>query len=350
MSRTRSLATAVLLLALAGDLPAQARGDAPEECARWRREEPSPLPGEAEVRCRFDIAGPGRFGLLSYVDVPVYQPATPMPGTHVVGVPGHAGPYPGESYEAWEWRVLRTEYGPEARRVRTGLELLDPVVAARILKLEGRLRREGIAFRRRETWRLPERQAWLFQQGRSRPGPLATSTLTSWHSQVDEHGHAAGRAADYSVPAAQMERFHEIAWRAGLQSFGHDSNDPGHVFLPEQALPHGEITLLRVLPRVPEVTLATGLPVDRGLPPGGRDALRAAALEFASQPFLPHVRPSLAGRRPAARVVTRVSEGAAAPEGLSAPARSAAAGGGAPGAPRRSAAPSAGGSVRNTGG
>ena len=33
----------------------------------------------------------------------------------------------------------------------------------------------GIRFVRRETWRAPERQAYLFQQGRSRPGALVTT-------------------------------------------------------------------------------------------------------------------------------------------------------------------------------
>ncbi len=272
--------------------------------------DPEAARAEAELRSLFGVGGAGRFGLLSYVDVPVYQPVTPMPGTHVVGIRGHARPNPGESYEEWEWRVLRTEFGREAERVYRGLEMLDPFVAARILKLEARLAAEEIAARRRETWRTPMRQAYLFQQGRSRPGPLATSTLTSWHSQVDEHGHASGRAVDYEVPAAQMRRFHEIAWRVGLQSFGHDSNDPGHVFLPDRDdLRDAELARLRGLARVPEVTLATGLPVDRPLPPGGRPALRAAALEFASRPFLRHVEPSLArapAPRPAPPAVLRV--------------------------------------------
>src|SRR5690606_4233695 len=151
---------------------------------------------ELQLRCRYGVVGPGRFGLLSYADVPVYQPATPMPGTHVVGIPGHAHPLPGESHEAWEWRVLRTECGPGARLVCREPEEPPPAAAARIMRLESRLAQEGIAARRRETWRSPERQAFLFQQGRSRPGPLATSTLTSWHSQVDARGVAAGRAVD----------------------------------------------------------------------------------------------------------------------------------------------------------
>lgn len=280
----------LLALSVCVLLPATARAQStPVECGEW---EPAKLrrnATEAELRCRFQAHGPGRFGLLSYADVPVYQPATPMPGTHIAGVPGHAGPRPWESFEEWEWRVLRTDYGPEARRIHRGLELLHPFVASRVLVLEERLTQEGVRFHRRETWRSAERQAYLFQSGRIRPGHLATGTLTSWHSQVDERGNPAGRAVDYDIPAAQMRRFHEVVASVGLSSFGHDSYDAGHVFLPdpEAVSPH-ELALLRVLPRVPEVTLATGLPVDRPLPPGGRETLRSAARAFAEFAFIRH--------------------------------------------------------------
>ncbi len=280
----------LLALAICGLAPAlasaQVAGDA---CREWDPASLRKNPTEAELRCRFRALGPGRFGLLSYVDVPVYQPATPMPGTHIAGVVGHARPRPWESYEEWEWRVLRTEYGPEVQKVHRGLELLHPFVASRILALEEKLAEEGIPARRRETWRSADRQAYLFQRGRSRPGALATGTLTSWHSQVDERGNPAGRAVDYDVPARHMRRFHEIVASVGLSSFGHDSFDAGHVFLPDHvSVSPREIAMLRVLPRVPEVTLSTGLPVDRPLPPGGRDALRRAAQAFASFAFIRH--------------------------------------------------------------
>jgi hypothetical protein len=288
----------LLALALCATVSAPASAQSGERsCLEWKPESLRRNPTEPELRCRYHAHGPGRFGLLSYVDVPVYQPATPMPGTHVVGVVGHARPRPWESYEEWEWRVLRTEYGPEVMKVHRGLELLHPFVGSRIMALEDRLVQEGIHFRRRETWRSPERQEYLFQRGRSRPGALATGTLTSWHSQVDAQGIPAGRAVDYDVPASQMRRFHEVVASVGLSSFGHDSFDPGHVFLPDEAaLAALEVAVLRVLPRVPEVTLATGLPVDRTLPPGGRETLRQAAREFASFPFIGH--PSAMPRRP----------------------------------------------------
>lgn len=287
---------------LAPSLPAAQAAQAAPGCASVQLQELRRNPTERELRCRFGAVGPGRFGLLSYVDVPVYQPTTPMPGTHIVGVPGHAGPRPGESYEEWEWRVLRTVYPRAAEVARRDIALLDPFVGARILRLERRLAEVGVRATRRETWRSPERQAFLFQQGRSRPGPLATTTLTSWHSHVDAQGQPAGRAVDYDVAPGQMRRFHEVVREVGLASFGAESFDPGHVFLPAaDELPVTDLVMLRVLPRIPEVTLSTGLPVDRSLPSGGRAALRAEAQEFATMPFIPFPRPALIGAAPQAQ-------------------------------------------------
>lgn len=245
-----------------------------------------PLPGE--LRCAYDVFGPGRFGLLSYLDVPVYQPRTTMPGTHVVGVPGLPAPLRAESYEHWEWRMLRASFGPEAAVVRRDLETLDPVVAAKILRFEQRLAAERVPARRREAWRAPERQAWLFQQGRVRPGPLATATLTSWHCRLDRLGRPAGRAVDYDVPPRSLPRFHEIAEEVGLLSFGADSNDPGHVFYAgAELLRPTEIAVLRMLPRVPYVTLATGRSVDEAAGATPLPELQRLTRAFAALPFEP---------------------------------------------------------------
>jgi len=227
----------------------------------------NPTPGE--LRCRYAARGPGRFGLLSYLDVPVYQPRTPQPGTHVVGVPGMPHPAPGESYEQWEWRVLRTTYGPSARTIHRETALLDPLFASRLLEFERRLRVRGVRASRRETWRAPERQAFIFQQGRSRPGPIATSTLTSWHNRVDRLGRPSGRAADYAVAARDLPVFHQVAAELVLETYGADSNDPGHVYLPDTESALGmEVAVLRLLPRVPHVTLETGRPYDERPIPG----------------------------------------------------------------------------------
>jgi hypothetical protein len=314
----RALLVLALIPAAAPAAPAQAPLPASlpaagPECARLDfvalRRDPTAM----ELRCRYGVRGPGRFGLAEYMDVPVYQPATPLPGTHVVGVPGLPGPRPGESYERWEWRVLRTGYGPEVRRAHRGLEVLHPVFAEKIIRLERAAAEAGIRASRRETWRSPERQAFLFQQGRSRPGPFATTTLTSWHSRVDREGRPAGTAVDYDVPVRQMPRFHQIVREVGLASYGADSNDPGHVFLPgEESVPAAEVAMLRMLNRVPVVTLATGRPSNETVTRELIADLRARVREMAEFPTrAPHLR--LARWREHAPSVRLPADTAAAP-------------------------------------
>lgn len=242
-------------------------------------------PSAAELRCRFAARGPGKFGLLSYLDVPVYRPATPLPGTHTVGIPGMPHPAPGESFEQWEWRVLRSSYGPEARRVHNDLMQLDPVFMSMIRRFERELAQAGVRARRRETYRAAERQAYLFQQGRSRPGGFVTSTLTSWHCRVDRLGRPAARAADYDVAPSQLARFHDIAKRIGMEGYGADSNDPGHVYLPDTDAATGtEVAALRTLARVQHVTLATGRPEGEWQAPGALARWRQRTVDFIRSP------------------------------------------------------------------
>jgi hypothetical protein len=294
----RITASVVAALALAGPVAGQrvdangsgaaAPSSAPlswEECGIQGIENLRRNPTAAEMRCRFGARGPGHFGLLSYLDVPVYRPATPLPGTHTVGVPGMPHPAPGESYEAWEWRMLRTVFGPSVHRVQNDLMQLDPVFMSMIRRFEAELRRRGVAASRRETYRTAERQAWLFQQGRVRPGPFATTTLTSWHSRVDRLGRPAARAADYGVSASALPRFHAIAAEIGLQSYGADSNDPGHVYLPDTDAAVGmELAVLRTLPRVMHVTLATGRPEGEWQPRGAAERWRQLTRDFIRNP------------------------------------------------------------------
>ena len=242
-------------------------------------------PTAAEMRCRFGATGPGAFGLLSYLDVPVYRPATPLPGTHVVGVPGMPHPAPGESYEEWEWRVLRTRYAGRVQGVQNDLAQLDPVFMSIIRRFEAELRRQGIRASRRETYRTAERQAWLFQQGRVRSGAIVTTTLTSWHNRVDRLGRPAARAADYFVAGGQLQRFHALAATLGLHSYGADSNDPGHVYLPDTDAATGlEVAVLRTLPRVMHVTLATGRPEGEPSTQLSREMWLQRTREFVSGP------------------------------------------------------------------
>ncbi|HEX6750475.1 MAG TPA: hypothetical protein VF092_24515 [Longimicrobium sp.] len=241
----------------------------------------NPTPGE--LRCRYHARGPGKFGLLSYLDVPVYQPLTPQPGTHVVGVPGMPHPLPGESYEQWEWRVLRSTFGPAVRSVHREMELLDPIFASKLMQFERELRARGVRAVRRETWRSAERQAYIFQQGRSRPGPISTTTLTSWHNRVDRMGRPAARAADYDVSPRDLPLFHQVAAQLGIEGYGADSNDPGHVYLPDTDAAAGmEIAVLRLVPRVAHVTLETGRPYDERPIPGMPNYWRELTADFLS--------------------------------------------------------------------
>ncbi len=292
----RMAMAAVLVALAAGGARAQAprpggdpvRAERAGRCGLGPMETMRRNPRAWELRCLFGASGPGRFGLLSYMDVPVYQPVTALPGTHVVGIPGLPAPAPGESHEAWEWRMLRAIHGADVRTVHRAIELMDPVAASKLLRFEGLLRRAGIPVRRRETWRSPQRQAWIFQQGRSRPGPFATTTLTSWHCRVDRLGRPASRAADYDVSPRHLPRFHALAAEVGLESYGADSNDPGHVFyVGQEWLSPAELAVMRLLPRVPHVTLATGRPDDERPTPLEVAAFRVRSLEWTSSPLAP---------------------------------------------------------------
>jgi hypothetical protein len=294
------VAPALAVSVFATSAQTQTRDTAPTRvlevpCTRWDPARMTRNPTAAELRCRYGIRGAGRFGLAEHLEVPVYQPATPLPGTHTVGVAGLPAPRAGESFEEWEWRILRMHFAPEVRQAQRSLDLLDPVFAERLLELEKLLRTAGVRFNRRETWRSPERQAYLFQQGRSRPGGIITSTLTSWHSHLDPIGAPGARAADYDVPRSQMPLFHEIAWAVGLESYGPDSNDPGHVYLQgSENIPESELVFLRLLPRVPAITMATGRPSDELVSREERQEHRRAALAWVSEPFFPHPLPGLA--------------------------------------------------------
>ena len=146
------------------------------------------------------------------------------------------------------------------------------------------------------------------------PGPTGDATLTSWHSQVNERGEPAARAADYDVVPQHLARFHQIAHEVGLDSFGADSNDPGHVFLPNtEELPPHEIPLLQLLPRVPVVTLASGRPDDER--PSHEELARwhERQRDFLVAEFVAYPAPELALRHPPLRPPVATPEPGAAP-------------------------------------
>jgi hypothetical protein len=120
---------------------------------------------------------------------------------------------PGESWEALE-RRLRTmrpaDFGPEARVADTALASLDSLARPRFERLIAAARAAGFPVRVRETYRTPERQAYLMVLGQG-----LTFTATSMHS--------AGHAADLVVGDGDLRsprtRARWIAFRRWVAAF-----------------------------------------------------------------------------------------------------------------------------------
>ena len=108
------------------------------------------------------------------------------------------------------------------------LERLTPEFRSRLERVMVRMREEhGHDVQLVETARSPERQAWLFAQGRTRPGQVVTWTHQS--------AHLTGDAADVIVDGQwrgdrAYGRLHRIAEEEGLRTLG--ARDPGHLELP----------------------------------------------------------------------------------------------------------------------
>jgi hypothetical protein len=120
--------------------------------------------------------------------------------------------------------------GIDPRRVERDIELVHPELRVRVERVIDRMREEhGHRVDVVETLRHQARQNFLFEQGRSRPGPVVTWTRNSNHSD--------GRAVDviidgsYDNPAAYA-RLGRIAAQEGLRTLG--ARDPGHLELPRE--------------------------------------------------------------------------------------------------------------------
>lgn len=112
-------------------------------------------------------------------------------------------------------------------------ERLDPDLRSRLETVVHRMDAEyGHDVRLIEGYRSPDRQSHLFEQGRSRPGPVVTWTLDS--------AHLAGRAVDVQVDGSfdvtpGYSRLQQVAAEEGLRTLG--MRDPGHLEL--SSLPRG---------------------------------------------------------------------------------------------------------------
>lgn len=118
---------------------------------------------------------------------------------------------------------------PQLARADRAIEKLDPELVSRIRRVTERLLVEhGHEVELVEGYRSPERQEFLFAQGRTTPGPVVTWTRQSMHSR--------GRAADLQIDgtwenAEAYRVLQQIAEEEGLATLG--MKDPGHIQLAE---------------------------------------------------------------------------------------------------------------------
>ncbi len=125
----------------------------------------------------------------------------------------------------------QTDTPPEAFRVDTSLDRLDPEFRRRLERVMQRMRNEyGHEVRLVEGFRDAARQDFLYAQGRTRPGPVVTWTRDSAH----EHGLAADLLVDgrYDNPEGYA-RLAQVAREEGLRTLG--PADAGHVELVRPA-------------------------------------------------------------------------------------------------------------------
>jgi hypothetical protein len=105
------------------------------------------------------------------------------------------------------------------------IDSLNPEMQKRIIPFMAAAREAGVKVRVNEAQRSQERQNHLFRQGRSRPGPIVTWTLTS--------NHRAGNAVDLLVNGDRSGKDPGYKWlwanagKFGLNTLG--ANDAGHV-------------------------------------------------------------------------------------------------------------------------
>jgi hypothetical protein len=142
---------------------------------------------------------------------------------------------PGETWEALERRVhsMRlADFPPSARIATTSIRALDPAVSARFDSLLSEGRRLGFVLHVADTYRSPEREAYLMWKGGGR-----THTLTSLHSY--------GRAIDVVVGDGNTRhastRQHWIAFRRWVT--GYDGHDFRVLGTPERTWDWGHIEL-----------------------------------------------------------------------------------------------------------
>jgi hypothetical protein len=183
-------------------------------------------------------------------------------GSYRVGAPSVR--QDGESWEELERRLRGADtasFPAELRRVETSLDSLDPVVRPDFVRMLADARAAGHRVRVRESWRSPERQAFLMAVGDG-----LTFTATSMH--------ASGRAVDLVVGDGNLRRARTrarwIAFRRWLAEYGDGrfrmigtperSWDWPHVELPEGTPGYGSVEALLLAARTAQVACCEGFP------------------------------------------------------------------------------------------
>ena len=191
-------------------------------------------------------------------------------------------------------------------RVVRDLKALHPAFRERITRVIARMQAEfGHEVTVAETWRGQARQELLYDQGRSREGPVVTWTR---HSQ-----HTAGRAADLVVsggPAA-YELLAQVARDEGLRTLG--ARDPGHVELARMPVLegwHGTATVTDMNIAAPPAFAGEAVPVHAAVvAAAGRRTTSGAASAVAPAAPVARVAPAapVAPVAPVARVASVAS-------------------------------------------
>lgn len=140
------------------------------------------------------------------------------------------------------------------------LDMVAPALRGKVARVIERMKNEyGHDVTIVETARSQERQDWLYEQGRSRSGPVVTWTRASAHTR--------GEAVDVLIDgawdnAAGFARLQRIAREEGLRTLG--MKDPGHLELAGQGAPADPAAAAtfkvdRQIPRPEPTTSAAGM-------------------------------------------------------------------------------------------
>lgn len=141
----------------------------------------------------------------------------------------------------------------DVRSVNRNLDSLAPELRQRLERVMARMKEEfGHAVTVVEAQRSQERQNFLYEQGRSRPGNVVTWTRDS--------NHLTGRAVDVMIDgsynnALGYQRLARIAAEEGLRTLG--ARDPGHVELPNGVDDGGPAPQAGVLAALPTLAVPT---------------------------------------------------------------------------------------------